>query len=110
MKIVNRAYLIVKPKAPFYAWASALGEDEFVVDEAYNEPNIYLIDEDVFEIEPVVQANFKRIFSNELEMLTDLESEWPEVRTQDVFEQWFDVELGSAVFDLDRSDLKTEQI
>ena len=32
----------------------------------FSEPNVYLIEEDFFEDEPVIKANFKKIFNNEI--------------------------------------------
>ena len=59
MKIVNRGYIIVKAKKPFVYWANQQ-EEEFVMT-AQTEPNVYLIEEDFFEIEPVIKQYFKKI-------------------------------------------------
>lgn len=105
MKIVNRGYIIVRPKQPFISWANER-EDEFSVDGEI-EPNIYLIEEDFFEIEPVIEANFKKIFKNELSAITDNEDEFPALK-QEIFDLWFDVEIGSTVFDILKADLKKD--
>ena len=57
MKFVNRGYLIVQAKEPFMSWANQYDED-FTVDGVL-EPNIYLIEEDFFEEEPIIKANFR---------------------------------------------------
>lgn len=105
MKIVNRGFIIVRPRQPFIEWANER-EEEFNLD-SETEPNIYLIDEDFFEVEPVIEANFKKIFKNELSAITDNEEEFP-VLKQEIFELWFDVEVGSTVFDILKADLKKD--
>ena len=102
MKIVNRGYISVKGKQPFLDWVNAQ-EDEFVMDAAV-EANIYLIEDDFFDVEPLIKGNFKKIFLNELESVSDDESTYPEIKLEK-FEQWFDVELGNAVFDCEKGGL-----
>lgn len=96
MKIVNRGYMLVKPKQAFLDWANSCDEDYNDLQEA--EPNIYLIEEEFYEDEPIIKANFKKIFKNELLAVTEDESKYPEVKER-LFFEWFHVELGSMVFD-----------
>ena len=51
MKIVNRGYIIIRPKQPFIDWAIKQDE-EYELDE-FSEPNVYLIEEDFFEDDSV---------------------------------------------------------
>lgn len=96
MFIVNRGYIIVRPKQVFIDWANRM-EPDFEID-ADGEPTIYLIDEEFYDDELMLQQNFKRIFLNELDAVSDDESSFPEVKLE-VFKEWFTVELGSTVFD-----------
>ena len=111
MKIINRGFIIVRPTKLFWAWANQFNEEDLEV-EANDEiePNVYLITEDFFEIEPIIEQNFKKIFRTELSMVTDIEEEWPEDRSMEIFEKWFRLELGSTVFDVEKSDLKGEKL
>ena len=102
MKIVNRGYIIVKGKTPFVNWVNEQ-EEEFFIDEE-TEPNIYLIEEDFFEIEPLIKENFKKIFLNELHAISDGEDKYPEIKLE-VFLDWFALEVGSSVFDAQSKDL-----
>ena len=43
-------------------------------------------------------------------MITEEESEWPEERTLEVFLNWFTIDIGSTVFDLEKADLKGEKL
>lgn len=110
MKIVNRGYITITPNKPFWDWANEFESDmEFSVEDDI-EPNIYLITEDFFEIEPIIEQNFKKIFKNELAMITEEEEAWPQDRTMEVFLEWFTLEIGSTVFDLEKSDLRVEKV
>ena len=53
---------------------------------------------------------FKKIFKNELSMITDTEEDWPENRTLELFLSWFTIEIGSTVFDLEKNGLSAEKI
>ena len=74
------------------------------------DPNIYLISEDFFDIEPLIEQHYKMIFASELSMVTEDELDWPENRNLELFLEWFELEIGSTVFDLEKSDLKTEKL
>lgn len=109
MKIINRGYLLVKPKQAFWKWANQFEEEIDFSDSDDCEGNIYLIEEDFFEIEPIIEKNFKKIFKNELSAVAD-EEEWPEKLSMELFLEWFELDFGSAVFDLEKADLKSEKL
>ncbi len=106
MKIVNRGYIVVYPKQNYIDWANQF-EDEFLMDE-FSEPTIYLIEDDFFEDEQVLKANFKKIFLNELIAVTEDEATYPEI-TLENFDAWFSCVLGTTVFDTQKSDLRAEK-
>lgn len=110
MKIVNRGYIVVTPTKLFWDWANQFEDDMEFNTEDDLEPNIYLIVEEFFDVEPIIEQNFKKIFSNELSMITENESDWPADRSMDIFLEWFDLEIGSTVFDLEKDNLKSEKI
>ena len=110
MKIVNRGYISIRQNKAFWDWANEFESDmEFTVEDDID-PNIYLITEDFIDVEPIIEQNFKKIFKNELSMITEEETDWPEIRTMEVFLEWFTIEVGSTVFDLEKSDLRVEKI
>jgi hypothetical protein len=110
MKIVNRGYISIRQNKAFWDWANEFESDmEFTVEDDID-PNIYLITEDFIDVEPIIEQSFKKIFKNELSMITEEETDWPEIRTMEVFLEWFTIEVGSTVFDLDKSDLRVEKI
>lgn len=105
MKIVNRAYISVKAKKPYIEWVNEI-EGEDVID-TETEANIYLIDEDFFDEEPVIKANFKTIFFNELMAISEDEESYPDINLEN-FNEWFEVELGASVFDCTSGGLNAE--
>ena len=99
MKILNRGFLILKPKNEFWTWANQFSEEEIIFSETDDcEGNIYLIEEDFFEIEPIIEKNFKKILKNELSAVTD-EENWPENLTIELFNSWFYLDFVSEKLD-----------
>jgi hypothetical protein len=110
MNIVNRGYLSVRPKAPFFDWANKFEEDVVFSLGFNNEPSLYLITEDFIDEEPIIKQHFKKIFKNELMAISEDEENWPEVFTLELFLEWFEISLGSMVFDLEKSNLVKEPV
>lgn len=105
MEIVNRGYILVTPKEAFITWANQ--HDEDFEDLTQNEGSIYLIEDDFYDDEPVLKSHFKRIFENELLAVTEDEETYPKI-TFENFNEMFDCQLGSMVFDALKSDLKCD--
>ena len=61
MKFVNRGYLLITPTKDFVEWANST-EPDFKLNADFVEGNVYLIEEDFLESEPIIEANFKKIF------------------------------------------------
>lgn len=111
MKLLNRGFLCVKHKQAFWDWANQYAPEDLTFSEDdETEASIYLIQEDFFEVEPILEKQFKKIFKTELESVTTDESVWPEKLTMDLFLSWFDVEFGTSVFDLEKEDLVAEKL
>ena len=110
MKLVNRGFIIVHPTNQFLEWANTF-DAEFSFDSSDEmEPNSYLITEDFLEVEPLIEQHFKKIFKNELSMITENEEDWPEDLSFSQFSQWFVIAIGSTVFDLEKTDLISQKL
>jgi hypothetical protein len=105
MFITNRGFIHVKPKKAFIDWANQ--NDGDFDDLSGNEGSIYLITDDFYDDGPVIEANFKRIFANELYAVTEDEERFPEITLVN-FMEWFSVELGSTVFDTVKSPIQRD--
>jgi hypothetical protein len=110
MKIVNRGFITVTPKQVFKEWANSVSNEVEWQIEDYIEPNVYLITEDFLEVEPIIEQHFKKIFENELSMVTEDETVWPSDCSISVFLSFFHLEIGSTVLDLEKSDLRGSKI
>lgn len=105
MKIVNRGFISVNPTKLFIDWANKNDEDfDGLVS---SEASVYLIEEDFYDDEPVLKSHFKKIFLNELESVSEDDSSYPEINFE-LFNTWFNVELGASVFDTQKTDLLGE--
>lgn len=102
MKFVNRGFIQVTPKKAFIDWANQ--HDEDFTDLTDNEPSIYLVEDDFFDNDPVLLAHFKKIFKNELKAVCADEELFPPLTIEE-FHNWFDVTLGTSVFDTQKSNL-----
>jgi len=102
MKIVNRGFITVKPKQAFIEWANQQ-DNEFQID-LDAEPSVYLIEEDFFEIDPIIESKYKLIFQCELAAVSDNEEGFPEIKLS-VFKEWFSLKVGSTVIDLEQDEL-----
>ena len=102
MHIVNRGYIIVTHKQPFVDWANTQ-DAEFQI-EVGDEGTVYLIDEDFFDIEPLIERHYKQIFLSEVEGVYEDEGPIPEF-SMEKFQDWFSVDVGGTVIDLLKEDL-----
>lgn len=107
MKFVNRGYLLVKPTQKFLDWANSFDTD-FPMTLEFVEGNLYLIEEDFMETEPILKAHFKKIFENECIAITDDSEDWPCEFKLENFEQYFTYEFGTTVFDALSNNLRSE--
>ena len=110
MNVLNRGFITITPKKPFFDWSNTIdSEIQFSIEDDI-EPTVYLITEDFFDIEPLIEQHFKKIFKNELTAFTEDEELWPTERNIDIFLEWFEINLGSMVFDLEKSNIIGEKI
>lgn len=94
----------MRPAQPMIKWSEQF--DEFLALDEFSEPSVYLIEEDFMDEEPILKSHFKKIFQNELNTISEDESLYPEIKWE-VFCEWFSVDAGTSVFDLESSDVKS---
>ena len=99
--MLNRSVLIVRPKQPYLDWAPGL-DDSGLLPDADGEKTIYLLpdfenDEEGWEY---VKEFHAEVFERELDGWHTDESAWPPNRDFTMFQEWFDIEIHSAVEDL----------
>jgi len=108
---LNRSAIIITPKAPYVAWANALGEGHRFDDARDAEgPPVFLgPDADTTaEVEAFVADNFDLFFEHWLNAWWTDEADWPKDRTLTMFYEWFDVRISSMIIDTVREPLELE--
>lgn len=110
MKLVNRGFISLKPKQAFWDWANQFDAELSFSENDECEGTTYLVEEDFFDFEPLLEKHFKKMFKNECAMVNDDERSWPENINLDLFHSWFHVDYGSSVLDLEKDDLRAEKI
>jgi hypothetical protein len=98
---INRAMVIVRPREPFFVWADSLDGQEprarslgadFLI-------SAFLI-ADTEDPKNEIKRHYRSIFEENLLGWCRLADDWPRDRSWAVFQQWFEVQIVDAVFDL----------
>lgn len=103
---INRHAIVIKPLQPFIDWVKIYNPD--YDDEDFVEPNIYLVDDEIENVEKWLRKKFDKFFIMELEDWHGYKKEWPQRRTYKMFTQWFHVETSSTIFDLEDRPISKE--
>lgn len=96
---INRSAIVLTPLKPFFDWLDALypGDDSRV----FEESKIYLVNEDILNLEAWLKKNYDNIFKQELYSFHVDDKKWPQKRTYKMFNQWFDVAVSTSIFDME---------
>lgn len=104
---LNRVALTVTAKPAFLDWLRTLPEGEsLTLDRVNLECTVYLVPEDEDDPAVLVEDHFERIFEQELLAWCTDSDLWPENLDYESFLRYFDVRVGSTVFDLGQDDLE----
>ena len=107
MKLINRGYLIVKPTEKFKNWAIATNSELFLTD-VTSEASCYLIEEEFWDDEVLIEKHFKKIVKQEFYPVSQDAENWPTIENTSDFHDYFSTEIGSFVYDLLSKDLIRE--
>ncbi|MBL7161183.1 MAG: hypothetical protein ISS57_01150 [Anaerolineales bacterium] len=112
MKMVNRNSFVVKPKQPYVDWINAQPDQDTPVSlaEIHRDCTTYLIPEMIGEedAQEYIQAFKLEIFAIELDSWYRDPKTWPKKRTLAMFDDWFDLEFHSMIFDLEKKPIFKE--
>jgi ribosomal protein L24E len=104
MSYLYRHALFVSRKQPYLDWANGLndGGPGLSEDVSLQQRTVYLVPE--LDREPdlgtLLDEFWEDIFHEELATWSLKEESWPRLRTREIFDQWFDIELNASVYDL----------
>lgn len=98
-----RSAMLLKVKQPFKDWLHSIEPEEFndFMDDQLNEGEVYLLPdyETVKEMQTWLKNNYDDIFTEALNDWYVDEDVWPENRTFEMFNQWFEYSLHTMVLD-----------
>jgi len=101
---INRSAISIKPLQPFIDWHNAIYPDSKIDETDFNDINIYLINNNSLEeIETHLKKKFDKYFMLELEGWHTNKKEWPQKRNYKMFKKWFEVNISTSVFDLEKT-------
>ncbi len=109
MNILNRGQIVVYPTKNFEKWSTQHSEDALYFSEN-PEPSVYLIEEDFWDDELILEKYRKKIIKRECAEICMDEDKWPIIKDNEQFRSYFQAHLGVMVFDLLDSDLISEEI
>ena len=109
---IDRSVAIIKPKQPFVDWANSVGDEKepYSIHDFRTDCSVILLpvlDSDE-HAEAFIKEIFQDVFELELSSWIVVDEMWPENITYKMFQEWFDVEFHSMVFDLLQSDIEKE--
>ena len=114
MQSTNRLAVVVKPKQPFIDWLNSIPDDSFNYTlEKLSTNNIsFLIPiyDHPDDIIKYIRKNCKTIFEWELWGWITAKELWPKNINWKTFNEWFDIEVNSEVFDLVSEDIEKEEV
>jgi len=104
MTTINRALIVLKPKAPFVTWVNATedGDLTYTLEEVRSDSTAYLIPEvdNDNQFKQYLRRHYSALFESELADWLRDEERWPRERDFKTFLKWFDVEFHSVIVDL----------
>lgn len=109
MNLLNRGQIVVYPTKQFEKWASQHSDDTLYFTE-HPEPSVYLIEEDFWEEDVIIEKYRKKILARECSEICLDQSKWPLIKDNETFSSYFTVHLGIMVIDLLDSDLILEEL
>ena len=96
---INRHAIVIKPLQPFFDWLNALYPEDPVYE--VDEPNIYLIDDSIDDVEKWLKKKFDKFFILELYDWDSNKKKWPQKRSYKLFKQWFSVDISTMIYDME---------
>ena len=104
MDVLNRTLVTLIPQHPFLDWVRGTGEDcaEISESELLEDCNAYLVPELESEedLEEYFKLTYERFFEAELADWVEDEAQWPKSRDYVVFQEFFEVQVQTVVYDM----------
>lgn len=99
---INRCAIIVTPLEPFINWCSDLFAEELDY-EILRETRVYLVSEDIKDLEVWMRKKYSKIFEFELDSWRTDKKKWPQRRNFKMFKEWFRYDVTTTIFDFEKT-------
>ncbi len=99
---INRCAIIVTPLEPFINWCSDLFAEELDY-EILRETRVYLVSEDIKNLEVWIRKKYSKIFEFELDSWRTDKKKWPQRRNFKMFKEWFRYDVTTTIFDFEKT-------
>ncbi|MEB3263046.1 MAG: hypothetical protein VKJ66_01595 [Synechococcus sp.] len=111
MAIVNRCALAVTPREPLRAWARSVEGGGQEAEWPADDPSLYLLPdyENDDEARELLEQCWEVIFETELDSWCRDEARWPQQRSLELFEEWFELRFYPLIEDLVEEPLEREE-
>jgi hypothetical protein len=96
---INRHAIIIKPLQPFFDWINSLYPEDPINEVV--EPNIYLVDNNIDDVEKWLRKKFDKFFTRELYDWHIEKKDWPQRRNYKMFKAWFSVDISTLIYDME---------
>ena len=104
---INRYAIVLKPQQPLFDWFNNLYPDEKVTE--VKEANIWLVDDSFDDLDKWLKNKYDKFFKLELEFWHPNKKEWPQKRNYKMFKQWFQVDISTMIYDLEKWPITKEE-
>lgn len=95
---INRNAIILTSLQPFRDWLKSVYPED---NPALNESSVYLVDDEIDNLDAYLKMEFDKFFQMELEAWETGGEVWPKKRTYKMFKEWFQVGTSKMVFDME---------
>lgn len=102
MKTINRTVLTIIPRQPYIDWVNSIDQDGIKIDMENKQSLAILISDkyDEYNYEQLLKRNYSDIFEEELNAWIVDPNIWPEDRSYEAFNKWFEVIVSDMVIDM----------
>ncbi|SDS15588.1 hypothetical protein SAMN05216503_2156 [Polaribacter sp. KT25b] len=102
---INRSAISLKPLQPFIDWHNTIYTDSKIDETDLKDVNIYLISNATYyeDVEAHLKKKFDNYFQRELEGWHTNKKEWPQRRNYKMFKNWFQINISTAILDLEKT-------
>ncbi len=107
--VMNRSIVNLYHKQIFIDWLKYIREEDFSKTQKHIEPISFLINDFEYQsdYDNWLIKNFSKLFEIRLSYSCVDKTLWPEIRTFDVFNQWFEVRHSNLIIDLGEGPVET---